>query len=1027
MKTYKAASVLTIVLISASHCFAGHPDHRLGLRWAEQVQPTRVRLLFGASFVKSIGSKAQTYRVVSATDTDFQRGIRSVKVSIESENDGPFPEGWKGRRYQRHRVTIDLPKPMKPGHRYWVQSMGVKHQPVTGGRAAHWIMPRGTEPPEDAVRNRLGLRGIEIISPNTILLTLGAGVHTPKEAGAPGQPSTVYETDFERGVPESWQAYKEVTKGLPPGNRRAVRSSHLIKWNGSMMIQDYNPGVKFRADASTGVLFFDYRLRNASALSVRLNHQGKVALYKIRKVTLDKWTRVKLKLSDFVDEKKPTKKVTGTLAVGIVQLIAFKGRGQPEFMLDNIRVISRPAAAAGNFPPPGPSRYVLRSQDDADFKDGRPAEKMGRRSRTDCYYTDGWPYSRFSKHEVFLRFDRDLKEGKTYSIDLNEGAFPITCGNAKGELRLDSRESFNPIIKVNQIGYLPDAVAKYAYTGAWMGSLGTLDLSFLAIREFEVRNAKTHEIAMRVKPKLRLKHTFDLQPDGTLAPEGAKGKETIYKHDLSYEDIHEIELTGLREEGTYYLALPGMGRSFEFRIGRNVYEEAYRTCIRGVFHQRCGMEMKEPYTRHYHPACHRNMTELTSLVHGSERNAWQMLPKSVIDETKHDLFGGHHDAGDFNPRSHLDVAQWLFMAWEMKPENYADGQNNIPESGNGIPDILDEARWALDLWVRLQDTDGGVRNGTESDGDPDMITSPEIDFKRDFAFAKDAPGSLDFAASAAQAAVIWKALKKTEDAGMFLKRAKDAYSWAKSNKAAKHPDALALAAIQLYRATGEPSFLADFHEHSVFRGNANAELYVWQKYDQQFASFYYAFCKRPVDAKFKDRILNSYKARMRLWIRMASTTGYRYMRSPYAPNTWGTGAYPGWLYTPMQAYTLLKDPQYLKWIQLTCDFSLGCHPMNTVFTTGLGQRSISGPLHSYARYSPDGPMPGIQCEGPSPQTGGKPAGGSMTSWIAAGLFPNGPWPQLHTYTDVEMAPGMNEGVVPTMTKTAIAYGFLIDR
>jgi hypothetical protein len=51
----------------------------------------------------------------------------------------------------------------------------------------------------------------------------------------------------------------------------------------------------------------------------------------------------------------------------------------------------------------------------------------------------------------------------------------------------------------------------------------------------------------------------------------------------------------------------------------------------------------------------------------------------------------------------------------------------------------------------------------------------------------------------------------------------------------------------------------------------------------------------------------------------------------------------------------------------------------------------------------------------------------MTSWIAAGLFPNGPWPQLHTYTDVEMAPGMNEGVVPTMTKTAIAYGFLIDR
>ena len=45
--------------------------------------------------------------------------------------------------------------------------------------------------------------------------------------------------------------------------------------------------------------------------------------------------------------------------------------------------------------------------------------------------------------------------------------------------------------------------------------------------------------------------------------------------------------------------------------------------------------------------------------------------------------------------------------------------------------------------------------------------------------------------------------------------------------------------------------------------------------------------------------------------------------------------------------------------------------------------------------------------------------------IAAGLYPNGPWPQLHTYTDVEMSPGMNEGVTTAMAKTAVIYGFLM--
>lgn len=63
--------------------------------------------------------------------------------------------------------------------------------------------------------------------------------------------------------------------------------------------------------------------------------------------------------------------------------------------------------------------------------------------------------------------------------------------------------------------------------------------------------------------------------------------------------------------------------------------------------------------------------------------------------------GGHHDAGDYNPRSHIDVAQSLLDAYELKPGNFYDRQLSVPERSNSIPDIVDEAMWAARVWAGL--------------------------------------------------------------------------------------------------------------------------------------------------------------------------------------------------------------------------------------------------------------------------------------------------------------------------------------
>jgi len=687
----------------------------------------------------------------------------------------------------------------------------------------------------------------------------------------------------------------------------------------------------------------------------------------------------------------------------------------------------------------GPGVYLKRlsdaagiavtSPDDPDFRIPVYPAKVGRRSSLDAYIPRGWPWKFLQRHDVFLVLDRKLKNGKAYTVDLNaRPGRPVTCGRAKATLKLDDRRWINLAIKVNQYGYLPDAT-KYAYVGMWMGDLNACEFG-PHLKSAEIRDAKTHAVVMRGTPALRRKATYRLV-NGRLVPDPkrVKGPETVYKQDLSYEDVYQLDLSALNREGAYYLAVPGMGRSVAFRVAKDVYAEPFRVVMNGIFHQRCGIELKEPWTKHYRPACHRNKTEYSTFRRGVHRDPWKNLPKHATDGKTHDLWGGHHDAGDWNPRAHLEVAEILFLLYELNPGAFKDGQLNIPENKNGVPDVLDEAHWALDLWTRLQDKDGGVWHGIESNGDPLEGDAPATDRLREFAFAKDAAGSYWFAAVAAQAATIWKGLGRAREADAFLSRAKRAWDWAEKNGGGAEHDRHVFAAAMLLRATGERKYGDAFKMHSVYTKNPTAPPDQWKKYNQVYGSYYYATLPR-ADAKLRATIIAAFEAHFRGWERAAATTTYRYMRSPYAPNTWGTGGLPKWLVKPAMTMVLTRDAKLertcRKWIALTCDFSLGCHPMNLVFTAGLGQRSIAGPWHHLMWNSPEGVIPGIQTEAAGGRwiAGQHPGRGGMAKWPGMSLYPPGPWPDLYKYSEFA-SPGMNEGVVTTQAGTAFAYGLLL--
>lgn len=395
------------------------------------------------------------------------------------------------------------------------------------------------------------------------------------------------------------------------------------------------------------------------------------------------------------------------------------------------------------------------------------------------------------------------------------------------------------------------------------------------------------------------------------------------------------------------------------------------------------------------------------------------------------LVGGHHDAGDYNPRCHIDVAQTLLAAWEHAPRHFADGQLDIPEAGNGLPDIVDEALWALRPWFALQDEDGGVRAGTESQGDPNFYQTVELDDKGDFAYEKDCKASFVFAGAFAQASRVLAACGRGKDAAGYLARARRAYDWAVANVPEGladlrqyneyRLDARACAAAELLHATGEKKFLDDFRGSVPWSVYPDAPASAYGRYDSLMAA--YAFLRdaknETRDPELWGRVRAAVLREADFYIEGSDRMAYKFVRHPDAPISWGTGAYGVHLRPVLCAWMLTGERKYRDWTIRTCDGMLGANPLGLSWITGLGERTIRAPLHN-SRYRPEGTVvDGMQGEGPWS------AGGGYNYKDTVYPAHDRLFASMHAFVDCHFAIGMDEGIVPTQALDMAVFGLLL--
>jgi hypothetical protein len=288
-------------------------------------------------------------------------------------------------------------------------------------------------------------------------------------------------------------------------------------------------------------------------------------------------------------------------------------------------------------------------------------------------------------------------------------------------------EDVTPQITVDQFGWLPHS-RKIAVVGEPVRGQNA-GLAYRPGPGFEVRRQDNSAVVFR----------------GRLKPWN-QGRVS----ELAGDRVWHADFSGLQTRGTFHVYDPvNRVRSFPFRIGDDIYRPVLRASERTFYYQRSGTPITARYGRDWH---HRG----GHLGPNQDRAAQYTQGGKTMGRPR-DLLGGWFDAGDLNKYvAYLESTLFdLLWAYELNPRAFGDG-NDIPETGNGVPDLLDEVKWELDWLLKMQDSDGGVFNrvaGRSYDNGPDP---PGSDMQPRFYTAKTTWATATAAASFAHAARVYE-------------------------------------------------------------------------------------------------------------------------------------------------------------------------------------------------------------------------------------------------------------------------------
>lgn len=508
-----------------------------------------------------------------------------------------------------------------------------------------------------------------------------------------------------------------------------------------------------------------------------------------------------------------------------------------------------------------------------------------------------------------MEYDSDIMAKLVFNCGIQEkhegnlAPHTIYLDNVTLELVDDSKVDYSstrpyaPSININQVGYRPGDRKTAVFRDVTNQS------------SFEVVNASSNQTVF----------TGTLQSRGNNSSAG--------------ENNWTGDFSTVTAPGKYYIKCNGLDNSYTFTIGENVYDQLLDDSVKMLYLQRCGVQVND--STFAHRACHSSM----AAVYGTGQQI--------------DVSGGWHDAGDYG-RYVVPAAKAvadLLYAYQVNPGAYSDSLG-IPESGNGTPDILDEAKFELDWMKKMQASNGGVYHKVTCENFPGYVM-PEEETDRLIVTPVSSTATADFCASMALAYEFYKDIDANY-ANDCLTRAEKAWSWLEQNPGfvfqnpsdittgeygdRSDKDERYWAAAQMYRATGDDKYLNALSNYTS--GNSGLDWSTVGDYGNIAL----------LTMKGIDKNSSAYKSAESKIISQADTFAKNSANSPYGVALtkfdWGsnmTVANAG-IITGL-AYLATNDSKYLDAANAQLDYLLGTDPCGECFVTGYGTVSPEHPHH----------------------------------------------------------------------------------
>ncbi len=542
------------------------------------------------------------------------------------------------------------------------------------------------------------------------------------------------------------------------------------------------------------------------------------------------------------------------------------------------------------------------------------------------------------------------------------GATPLTVcfddleiNDPKFEVPAERTAKPLPAIRVNQVGYFPEQAKLATY-------------------------------------KARTQEPLDWQLVDAAGKPLASGKTRPFGEDRAAgELVQQIDFTSFKTRGTGYKLVVGKDESLPFAIGDDLYKRLKYDALAFFYHQRSGIPIEMPFAG--------TAARARPAGHPGDKSV-ACAPDAKCSYSL-DVSGGWYDAGDHGKYVvNGGIALWLLQN-EYERAKYlghnvddlADGTLAIPERANKAPDLLDEARWEMEWMLRMQVPAGNplagmVHHAVHDDTWSPIPTRPDQDKRPRHLRPVSTAATLNLAATAAQAARLWKTLDPA-----FAKRCLDAaeVAW---QAAKKQPLMIAIgakegggaygdadvdderfwAAVELFVTTGRPEYRKDVesspHYREVRIDAAGSSASMSWDHTAALGNITLAVVPSGLDKASVDRQRKLLASAADRYAKFTEARAYRVPLESDSRYPWGSNSF---ILDDMVvlglAYDFTHDKKYLRAVIDGMDYLLGHNPKVKSYVSGYGSRPLENPHHRFWAHEkdPSAPTvpPGVVSGGPN--------------------------------------------------------------